>query len=251
MNICMVTHDLPPQVGGIAAHIFELTNQLVNLNHKIIILTANPKSQQKELSETNNFQIRYVNEKFEKNINSIFLPITIIDYCVRARNELKKIINEQKIDLVHYHNLVPESLFTKGIKIPVVFTVHESHFVNNVNRNRKRLYFYLSHIDHLIASSQDRLDMARKFCPHVKSAHYIPNGIDCNRFNILTKTNEIKKKYRLSTKDKTILIVSRLEAVKGVIYFIEAIPKIIREIKNINEPNFKILAIFLAKMGLE
>ena len=136
----MVTHDFPPQVGGIAAHVYELSKQLVELNHKVVILTAKPKNLQKEFTEGTGFHVAYVNEKFQNKAKSKFLPIAIADYSVRAHFELRKIVKRHKIDLVHYHNLVPESIITKRINVPIVFTAHESHLVKSYSKNRKRLY---------------------------------------------------------------------------------------------------------------
>ena len=135
----MVTHDFPPQVGGIAAHVYELTKQLVKWNHQVTILTSKPKNFGNEMSEVADFQVNYVQERFDDKSNSIFLPIKVIDYSIRAHLILKKIIKKYSIDLVHYHNLVPESLVTKRINVPVVFTAHESHLVKSAQKNRKRL----------------------------------------------------------------------------------------------------------------
>lgn len=233
MNICMVTHDFPPQVGGIAAHVSELSRQLIKWNHRVIILTSKLKNFGNELSEVNGFQVKYVQERFDDKSNSIFLPIKIIDYSIRAHLILKKIIKKYSIDLVHYHNLIPESLVTKGIAVPVVFTAHESHLVKSAQKNRKRLNFYLSHIDHLIAASQDRLEIARKYCPYAQSARYISNGVDIERFKFSERKAEIRQEYRVPSETKIILIVSRLEEVKGVSYFIEAVPQILKSIEDL------------------
>ena len=233
MNICMVTHDFPPQVGGISAHVFELTRQLIKWNHRVIILTSKLKNFGNDRSEGDDFQVKYVQERFDDKSKSIFLPIKVIDYSIRAHLILKKIIKKYSIDLVHYHNLVPESLVTKRIDVPVIFTAHESHLVKSAQKNRKRLNFYLSHIDHLIAASQDRLEIVRKFCPYAKSAHYISNGVDIERFNFSERKAEIRQEYQVPSKTKIILIVSRLEEVKGVSYFIEAVSQILRSVEDV------------------
>jgi len=75
--------------------------------------------------------------------------------------------------------------------------------------------------------------MALKYCPDLKSAHYIPNGVDCDRFAVIEQGNEARQLDQAFRAENTILLVSRLEAVKGVIYLIEALPQIVKRIKNI------------------
>lgn len=70
---------------------------------------------------------------------------------------------------------------------------------------------------------------------HDREIFVIPNGIDLNVFEGLSK-EELRKKFGLNKTEKIILYVGRLLHIKGLIYLIEAV-------KNINEKNKRLLLV--------
>ena len=67
MHIVMITDDFPPNIGGIAAHVWELSKALVKLGHQVTVLTAVELKTQERLNKT--FYRKYSNVKrvFQKN----------------------------------------------------------------------------------------------------------------------------------------------------------------------------------------
>ncbi|MCD6099990.1 MAG: glycosyltransferase family 4 protein [Candidatus Marinimicrobia bacterium] len=229
----MVTHDFPPQLGGIASHVYELSKELAKLNNEIFVLAPKPKEQVFESFWPTGIHVFYVRENNSKAQESkIRTSVKLLDYSIRANLKLKKIIKNYSINIVHYHNLMPESLITKGIKkVPVVFTAHESYFLKLAEKNRKRLRFYLSHPDYIIAPSKELLETAKRYAKLLNNASYIPNGVDPNIF-FPTIQNGLQKEIGIKPGTPIILSARRLEEKNGVEYIIKAMPEIIKSFGN-------------------
>jgi glycosyltransferase involved in cell wall biosynthesis len=103
-------------------------------------------------------------------------------------SELKKIIKENKIDVVHTHDFGPiEYAVLLKIIFPKIKLVHTQHTMINFIRHRKYTiffqfasYFY----DRMIGVSQFVKDTILSHCPLMKRSVFrvIPNGVDTNIF---------------------------------------------------------------------
>lgn len=229
----MVTHDFPPKVGGIASHVYQLSKELVRLNNEIFILTPNPHNDNRNKFATQDgIHVFYLQHAPHSRMLPRINNLTALNYAVKANLKLRKLITDNAINLVHYHNIVPESLVTKRIKkIPVVFTAHESHLLNLAKMNKKRLYFYLSHPQYLIAPSQELLDKAKQYGNFPKGASYIPNAVDPDTF-FPASTNGMLEELGLKENEPLVLSARRLEEKNGVEYTIRALPYILRDQSN-------------------
>ena len=88
---------------------------------------------EKKLLEENGHEVvlytRHNSElKNMSKVQKIFLPLTTV-FNLKTYREIRKIITEQKIDILHVHNtlnLISPSVYYAGLskKIPVVQTVH-------------------------------------------------------------------------------------------------------------------------------
>jgi len=226
----MVTHDYPPRLGGIASHVFELSKYLVKHNNNIVILTPENDGKKYEPCLPG---IKVIRVKSEINYyakTKIRLWYDLITYGIKAKLMLNNLIKDVGLDVIHYHNTIIESLITKGVKkVPVVFTAHESYFLSLAELKKKRLYYYLSHPDFLIAPSKELLEKAREFGVFPKGYKYIPNGVDVDKF--APKENIfVFDKIGVNNNVPTILSARRLEPKNGVEYLIRALPLIIDRI---------------------
>jgi len=107
----LLVHNYYQIPGGEDTVLANEKKMLENNGHEVVLYSRNN-------SELNNLH------KFQK----IFLPLTTI-FSIKTYKEVKKIIKEQKIDIVHVHNtlnLVSPSVYHAAFaqKVPVVQTIH-------------------------------------------------------------------------------------------------------------------------------
>jgi hypothetical protein len=57
IDICMITSDFIPNIGGIAAHIYELSNSLSNKGHNLSVITLRTKFREEKYEKINNIDV--------------------------------------------------------------------------------------------------------------------------------------------------------------------------------------------------
>jgi len=228
LKICILSQDFPPLIGGIAAHVYELSKALEKLGNEVhVIVPRYPYNLKNEeivegLHVHRVFQIR---KRFLSG--NFYIPFGIM--------KLKSVIKKYRIDVVHYHSSYPESIITKFVKdIPVVFTLHESGFLEMAEKKKyeKRLRFRISHPDKIIGPSIELATIPTKFGVQKEKTIFIPNGVDPQKFSPLIDSSEIKKRHSLQG-DLVVLCPRRLEPKNGVRYLVEALPAITKELNDV------------------
>ncbi len=115
LNILLV-HNFYQNSGGEDSVFFNEYNMLMNAGHNVIKYTED------------NSDIKKMNI-FKK----LFLPFTMI-YSFKTKRNIKKIIKENNIDIIHVHNilnLISPSIFyiAKKMNIPIVQTIHNFRYL--------------------------------------------------------------------------------------------------------------------------
>ncbi len=120
-----------------------------------------------------------------------------------ALNKLKKLILEEKYDIVHTHTPVASTcarLACRGFKnVKVLYTAHGFHFFRGAPLKNWLLYYpiewWLSkYTDVLITINMEDYERAKTFFK-AKKVEYIPGvGIDTNRFNMVDVDRMAKRK---------------------------------------------------------
>ncbi|EPD1733885.1 glycosyltransferase family 4 protein [Enterococcus hirae] len=124
MHIVMLSEDYLPNIGGVATHVYYLSQNLVKRGHTVTIITKNNKSYKK-----------YVTEVYD-NLTIIRIPIgklRKIDnvlYSLRASTYINNMARTEKIDILHWHTLNKDSRVIKYLnkEYPIVYTNHLSWF---------------------------------------------------------------------------------------------------------------------------
>jgi glycosyltransferase involved in cell wall biosynthesis len=140
-----------------------------------------------------------------------------------------KIINKEKIDVVHAHWIIPHgfiaTLIRKIFKIPYILTIHGSDIYGLNNRLltyfKKKILIYAAKITVVSNSIKSLIESTLNVTNNIEVASM---GVDANMFNPKKKDLGIKDNYKIQ--GPLILFVGRLEEVKGVRYMIEALPRI-------------------------
>jgi hypothetical protein len=219
LNILMVSFDYLPKIGGIAAHILYLSQELKSLDHHVTVL--NPIIDRKQSPGT-------IIESNDHSISTIRITVAehnnkLASYLAKYKGVLKGLHYAQNkygpFDIIHQHDYVDSATglrFYNDKIAKLIWTNHSSHFINDQPRKLKlKLIKYIyGNINGIISVSQERFDAANRTFD--KRMTYIPNGVDVNKF---THTSTEKKK----SEKFSILCPSRVSEVKGQLYLAEAI----------------------------
>lgn len=210
MKIVMLIDAWFPLIGGGQIHVWELSKQLANNNHDVVIYTRNL-----GISNESYKNIKVIKVGHFKNFSNI---LGRIEYLFLALLFCLK----ENYDILHTHAfspglLVPILKFFKNKK-PMVFTVHGAGMsisgLSFLNADfLQDLVFYKIPYDLEITVAKKTLNKTVR----AKRLVVIPNGVDLDRF---------KKAQKKREKIKTILYVGRLVYDKGPDLLIDAFKKI-------------------------
>jgi glycosyltransferase involved in cell wall biosynthesis len=216
MNILYLSNHL--NVGGITSYIFSLAKGLKERRHNVYVASSSGTCLGKFIQE---------------GINYIHIPIKtkseIDSRILFSLFKLRKYIKEKNIDIVHANTRVTQvlaCLIQKYSGRPYISTCH-GFFKPKFFR---RLFPCWG--ERVIAISQQVSDHLRDdFKVEEEKIRVIHNGIDLNRFPTqdLKAKSAAKEKFGLNDA-KVIGIIARLSDVKGHIYLIEAMQKVLEKI---------------------
>lgn len=218
MNILMSLMKL--DIGGAETHVVELAKELKKRGHKLVI-TSNGGT--------------YVEELDKQGITHYTIPLQNKkpQNVLKAFSMLKKVIIDEKIDVVHSHARIPSFILgkiQKKMKFPFVTTAH------GVFTTKYGLKYITDWGQKTLAVSED----IKKY---LMDNYNIPenditvtvNGIDEEKFSPDVDKTEIQKEFSLSEQDNTIAYVSRLDASCDHIAYqlIEAVEKLSSIVENL------------------
>jgi glycosyltransferase involved in cell wall biosynthesis len=229
----MVSSDFLPNIGGVAIHIFELSKALISLGNKIYVLNVSYGLNNDAVEDMDGISVHrlYVKNTIRK--------IRILPKIYRAIRYLNSLIKEERIDIIHWHDLIPGAWTTKMVsfsyKTPVVFTNHTSVFLQLFEKRLSRYFLKLS-IDHanaIIAPSRELYEKTKILSGRIR-LWYIPNGVNVDKFSPLKKDNEkikkIKEKYKIENDESVIFCPRRIVPKNGIRFLVKAIPLIKQKI---------------------
>ncbi|KAI8806458.1 hypothetical protein BJ742DRAFT_816905 [Cladochytrium replicatum] len=183
MHICMVSDFFYPNFGGLEAHVFQLSSQLVRLGHKLIIVTH---------SYGDRKGVRYLT----RGIKAYYLPHWVIHEQASLPTLysliplFRYIFIRESIDIVHGHGAFSSMcheaiLCARTMQLRAVFTDHSLFGFEDVNSilTNKLLKFTLSDIDHVICvshTSKENTVLRAALDPAIVSV--IPNAVVASDF---------------------------------------------------------------------
>lgn len=221
-----------PQTGGAELQIFLLAKFL-------------DKTQFEPILACSNFPIldKWC-EKFRKENIQVFRLNVKHKHDPRHYFQLKKILKENQIDLLHLHLWNPASCrygFRAGIslKIPIITTEHdpfELSWLKNVYKKKA-----LKKVSKIIAISHDNQKQLEKlYHEHQNKIKTIHNGIDINWWQSQLLGYKVSNHWRtkeeiFKAKKSTLIIttIAELHERKGLKYLIEAIPEVVEKFSNV------------------
>lgn len=169
------------------------------------------------------------------------LPAEIIEsrgkFDIRSVSQLVRLIKENNISIIHTHNIKANFLgflAAKKTKIPIVATNH----LWTHSDLKLRIYefidgFILNSFANLIIAVSNNIkeDMIRRGMLKSK-IEVIPNGIEAKDISTVNKHN-LKNEYGIKDTTIAIGVIARLSPEKGHKYLLEALVKVLRDMKDI------------------
>jgi len=230
VTVLMITDDFPPLIGGMATHAWELSKALVQLGHKVTVLTgaivchaksrfALPKVEMVDGVQVINFGFtlglrRYHKYWFNREVKRYLL----------AFEEVRKDV------VLHVHEHMRPLSIRKLSRLPLVWTNHSSMFLRDFDDDSKK-----SHLTRLVQSCDWITAPSRELCAKTvalsypeERVTYIPNGVDVRRFNVdKRRSNRILrlhgKMIRLSDDTCVVLCARRFVYKNGLHIYLDAL----------------------------
>ena len=207
----MVSLDYPPTVGGITAHVYELSQALKNIGCKVSVATKFVDKHQKKYETVDGIEIFRFDLKFAG-----------FTYGFQINKFLKKLVKGHNFDIIHIHGMRPLEFY--DIKnIPLVYTNHTSGYLKRIKKGGYRIpmlkrLFWKPRL--FLAPSEELLEVPFDF-PAKKV--FISNGVISSKF---TRNEEVRKELRedLNIKDdeQLAIVTRRMVWKNGVNYLAQA-----------------------------
>lgn len=207
-------------IGGAETHVVELARELKKRGFYVVV-TSNGGVYESELKAEGikHYKVPLQNKN----------PMNVI----RAFFELKNIIKNEKIDLVHSHARIPSFILGKLQKkmgFPFVTTAHW------VFTTKFGLKYITDWGQHTVAVSEDiKKYLMDNYKISPENINVTINGIDTDKFSARTDCNDIKREFKIKDEDKVIVYVSRMDEDRSFAAkcLIEATPELMEKIENL------------------
>lgn len=216
MRILHITTHL--NKGGITSYLSSLAAGLEKRGHRVIVSASNGEA--KQLLLENNIEYLHIPIRTKKEIS----PSVLFSYFI-----LKKFLLNNPVDIIHAHTRVTQvlaSFLAKRFSMPLVTTCH-GFFKPRWHRRRFPCWG-----DKVIAiSNQVKEHLISDFGVSQRNICLIHHGVDLNKFGDCKREDIDRLKGEMGIPKDFFVIANsgRLSAVKGLEYFVKAIPAILKD----------------------
>jgi glycosyltransferase involved in cell wall biosynthesis len=197
MKILMVSLDYPPTVGGITAHVYELSQALQAIGCEVSVATKFVNKEQLPYEKVDGIDIYRFDLKF--------IGFT---YGYQINRFLQNLQKEKQFDIIHIHGMRPLEFYNVP-GVPLVYTNHTSGYLKRIKKGGYRIPM-LQHLFRkpklFLAPSEELLEIPFEI-PAKKV--FISNGVEAEKFQ---RNETVRKRLRaeLGIKEDEVLgIVTR------------------------------------------
>lgn len=226
MRVLMVSDDFLPNPGGIAAHVYELSNALAELGAEVDIVAGH-----------NRIHSRPLEMPFHDNVTIIrnrAFSWNVFGYSRTALDSawtIRKALAFKHYDLVHWHSLIweTEAIRLSAANVPRVFTNHSSGFLRRMNISWRRKYQLpriLASADAILAPSEELYARSLDAGADPEWTTEVPNGVNGKLFCPGKPSPELTKKFSLRDDEFRLVVPRRLDPKNGVDLLIRALPEV-------------------------
>ncbi len=216
MHVLMVTMDYPPVMGGIAAHVYELSRHMALAGIRVTVLAREVGGRLPVESDVAGLSI----VPYQLKWSALF-------YGSQMQRLISRTVEAVAPDVIHIHGLGPLENFAKQ-PVPLVYTNHTSGYLKKIRKGKRRHLCQLQRlfepVNLLLAPSEELLETPFPFDAPKK---YIPNGIDAGKFKADSDLRRVVRKD-LNIQDHELLgiVTRRMVEKNGLIYLARACGRI-------------------------
>lgn len=203
MKILMTLMGL--EIGGAETHVIELSKALAKMGHDITVVSNGGV---------------YTSELEEENIRHVCLPLNTKtpSAVIKSYFSLKKLIKEEKFDIVHAHARIPAficGLLQKRLKFRYITS---AHWVFKVTP----LWKFLSNWgERSVAVSEDiKQYLIDNYHMNADNISVTINGVDTDKFSEDADWSDIEKEFSLSRDTRKIVYVSRMDTSRSEVAYL-------------------------------
>lgn len=246
VNVCFITPEYIPIMGGIGSYVYYLSNILANYRNLVYIVTKGYSEEEKKLCD----------KIWVFRLKTFKTPLLELVLFYRLSSKKLMEINKKfSIDIAHVNlPLVPSFAVPKNLGEALVATVHSTWKGENealkhesfseLNTNEKIVrscnqilkffeYKLLKRSDEIIAVSKyTKKELLENYDLNANKISVIYNGVDVNKFKPSNNKNKIKRELGLKN-DFIILYVGRLYRRKGLSTLLRAASIVLRKFRNV------------------
>ncbi len=255
MYICMLAREFREGGGGVFTHTRKISKKLIELGHKVTVIATRKKGEPKRDAideipivrvRTTTIPLYFVSELYAR-------ATRIFSYSLSAAMKIKELQTQQRFDVIcgqgvsGFAGVLVRQIHSLPLMIRTAWpyigikNICLSERGNSLDRWRiEATHFPLVIMDKLACTSAEKITALSKSLAYEISEGYnipyerieiIPNGISVKEYENVA-CDEIKEKYNLWD-TINVLFVGRINQRKGVDYLIDAIPKVLQNVKNI------------------
>ncbi|MFW5982112.1 MAG: glycosyltransferase family 4 protein [Halanaerobiaceae bacterium] len=234
MRILMFSWEYPPlSHGGLARHVQDLSEALVDEGHEIYVVTQGNADL---LPDENINGVRVLRtEPVSINANNfidniLHLNFQLLDKAIQLHNEIVD------FDIIHGHDWLvfwATKVFKHSLTKPLVFTIHATEFgrnqgiYNGMQRYINDLEWYATFEAWrvIVCSNYMKNEVRNLFQVPEDKVLSIPNGV--NEDNYQTDYSPSFRQKYASPNEKMVFYVGRIVREKGIQVLIQSIPEIL------------------------
>lgn len=235
----MLSWEFPPKIiGGISAHVYELSKALVKNGVRVYVITCDYPDAP-EYEEVDGVQVYRVDSYKIPTPDSITWALMMnTNLQIKAAQILSSAWD--KINIVHAHDwlVAPACVGLKHLyRLPLVSTIHSTEhgrrggIHSDYNRMIASIEAWLVRESWrtICCSQYMALEVSTALSIAIDNLDVIPNGIDTKIFEVPYDLNSFRERF-VSPEEKLVLYVGRLVQEKGVNLLIEAIPYVLHKV---------------------
>lgn len=212
----LVTNDFPPKVGGIQNYLWELWRRLPP-DRFCVLTRPHPGSAAFDAGEP----YRVVRSRAP-----FLLPVPTV------LGEIRGLLGSVGAELVVFDPAVPVGALGPRLDVPYGVVLHGAEVTvpARLPAAGRLLRRTLAGAEVVISASRYAAAEARRLCPDMAQDHYVPPGVDVDRFVPLPaeRRRVVRRRLGVGDEETLILSVSRLVPRKGMDRLIEAVAQLAR-----------------------
>lgn len=214
-KLLLITYYFPPTVGGGEEYLYNLYKRLSK--DKVVVLTP---GQPNDFDKEQNFKIYRINF-FQGKFKPTWWPLVKL---------VKKIIQKEKIEIIHFGHYAHYVLLARILKIPYLTFIQGTDLTSYTKSwfGKFLTKSNLKHAQKIITCSHFLKNQVIKLGILENKIQVIYPGLNLEQYDFKLKEGEIRES-RLQN-HKVILSVGRLVKIKGFDLVIKALPKILKQI---------------------